>query len=142
MPTREALASFWRDWDGLTPQQQRAFRNAVAQFVTGLGRGEQRFQPALRVKRVQGHPSTYLGDDLGARWSSDVRVRTGITSRRAARHLAADRDALDLPPAVGSIRHRFVCVAEHSSRFAAAGRVLWIKAKAKLSGLGAISPWA
>jgi hypothetical protein len=56
MPTREALASFWRDWDRLTPQQQRAFRNAVAQFVTGLGGAEQRFNPALRVKRVQGHP--------------------------------------------------------------------------------------
>jgi hypothetical protein len=55
MPTREALASFWRDWDRLTPQQQRAFRDAVAQFISGLTGGEQGFHPALRVKRVQGH---------------------------------------------------------------------------------------
>jgi hypothetical protein len=56
MPTREVLASFWRDWDRPTPQQQRAFRNAITQFITGLAGGEQGFHPTLRVKRVQGHP--------------------------------------------------------------------------------------
>lgn len=59
MPTREILASFWRDWDRLTTQQQRAFRYAVAQFVTDLASGGQSFRPSLRVKRVQGHPRVW-----------------------------------------------------------------------------------
>src|ERR1035441_7839637 len=59
MPTRDVLASFWRDWDRLTPQQQRAFRKAVAQFVADLARGGQGFHPRLRVKRVQGHPGVW-----------------------------------------------------------------------------------
>lgn len=58
MPTREALASFWRDWDSLTPDQQRAFREAVAEFVADLA-GTRGFRPGLRVKRVQGHPSIW-----------------------------------------------------------------------------------
>ncbi len=36
MPTREVLASFWRDWDRLTPQQQRAFREALVQGHPGV----------------------------------------------------------------------------------------------------------
>lgn len=59
MPTRDVLASFWRDWDKLTPQQQRAFREAVAQFIADLGSGGQGFHPMLRVKRVQGHPGVW-----------------------------------------------------------------------------------
>jgi hypothetical protein len=54
MPTREVLASFWRDWDRLTRGQQRAFREAVGRFVADLRTG-QGFRPGLRVKRVQGH---------------------------------------------------------------------------------------
>jgi hypothetical protein len=41
-----------RDFDGLTREQQLAFRAAVAQFVADLRRG--RFRAGLRVKRVQG----------------------------------------------------------------------------------------
>jgi hypothetical protein len=59
MPTRDVLASFWRDWDKLTPQQQRAFREAVAQFIADLANGGQGFHPRLRVKRVQGHPGVW-----------------------------------------------------------------------------------
>ncbi len=59
MPTREVLASFWRDWERLTSQQQRAFRQAVAQFVADLAGDEQGFRPRLRVKRVQGHPRVW-----------------------------------------------------------------------------------
>ena len=53
MPTRDALASFWRDWSSLTPTQQRAFRQAVGRFIVDLktGRG---MRAGLRVKRVQG----------------------------------------------------------------------------------------
>ncbi len=59
MPTREVLASFWRDWDRLTPQQQRAFREAVTQFIADLASGGQNFHPRLRVKRVQGSPGVW-----------------------------------------------------------------------------------
>jgi hypothetical protein len=59
MPTREVLASFWRDWDRLTPQQQRAFREAVARFIADLAEGGQGFHPRLRVKRVQGYPGIW-----------------------------------------------------------------------------------
>jgi hypothetical protein len=59
MPTREVLASFWRDWERLTPQQQRAFRQAVAQFIADLADDGRGFRPRLRVKRVQGHPRVW-----------------------------------------------------------------------------------
>jgi hypothetical protein len=59
MPTREVLASFWRDWDRLSPKQQREFRAAVAQFIADLAEGKQGFHPRLRVKRVQGHPGIW-----------------------------------------------------------------------------------
>ena len=49
MPTREVLASFWRDWDRLTPQQQRAFRQALTQFIADVASGDQSFHPRLRV---------------------------------------------------------------------------------------------
>jgi|SRR5919108_1289273 hypothetical protein len=53
MPIHEALRSFWRDWDRLTPGEQRAFRRAVRKLVDDLkaGRG---FRAGLRVKAVQG----------------------------------------------------------------------------------------
>jgi mRNA-degrading endonuclease YafQ of YafQ-DinJ toxin-antitoxin module len=59
MPTREVLASFWRDWDRLTPQQQLAFRDAIARLIAGLAEGGQGFHPRLRVKRVQGYPGVW-----------------------------------------------------------------------------------
>ena len=59
MPTRSVLPSFWRDWDRLTPQQQRAFREAVGTFIGDLGKGVQGFHPRLRVKRMQGHPGIW-----------------------------------------------------------------------------------
>jgi hypothetical protein len=59
MPTRDVLASFWRDWDRLSPKQQREFRAAVAQFIADLAGSAQAFHPSLRVKRVQGHPGVW-----------------------------------------------------------------------------------
>ena len=53
MPTYEVAATFWRDWNNLTVQQQRRFRQAVAKFVEDL-RGGQGFRPGLRVKGIQG----------------------------------------------------------------------------------------
>jgi len=58
MPTRDVLASFWRDWDRLTPQQQRAFRDAVTKFVADL-KANRGFRAGLRVKRVQAHPGVW-----------------------------------------------------------------------------------
>jgi hypothetical protein len=52
MPTRDVLASFWRDWERLTPEQQRAFKTALQKFVADLRAG--RFRSGLRVKHVQG----------------------------------------------------------------------------------------
>jgi hypothetical protein len=59
MPTRDVLASFWRDWEQLSPKQQREFRDAVAQFIANLAEDKQGFHPRLRVKRVQGHPGVW-----------------------------------------------------------------------------------
>jgi len=92
MPTREALASFWRDWDRLTPQQQRAFREAIAVFVSGLAGGEQAFHPALRVKRVQGHPRIWeltWAPDGRATFEYGQEVRSGephVIWRRIGTH--------------------------------------------------------
>jgi hypothetical protein len=69
MPTREALASFWRDWDRLTPEQQRAFRAAVVQFAADAAAGGHGFRPGLRVKRVQGHPRIWE-----MTWAADGRA--------------------------------------------------------------------
>jgi len=52
MPTRDVLASFWRDWDDLSPTQQRDFRKALQKFIVDLRSG--RFRAGLRVKHVQG----------------------------------------------------------------------------------------
>ena len=65
MPTHEELLSFWRDWDALTPDQQRLFRRAVAKFVEDLGQ-RRPSRPGLRVKEVQGTDGifemTWAGD--------------------------------------------------------------------------------
>lgn len=67
MPTYDVLASFWRDWRSLTPQQQFAFRRVLQQFIADLRSGTLR--PALRVKRVQGYPCVW---ELS--WAADGRA--------------------------------------------------------------------
>jgi hypothetical protein len=67
MPTYEVLASFWRDWRSLTPQQQRAFRQVLEQFIADVRRAS--FRPALRVKRVQGYPGVWE-----VSWAADGRA--------------------------------------------------------------------
>jgi len=52
MATRDVLASFWRDWDRLTPRQQREFKQALQKFIADPRTG--RFRGGLRVKHVQG----------------------------------------------------------------------------------------
>ncbi|HEY4810432.1 MAG TPA: hypothetical protein VIH71_05170 [Solirubrobacteraceae bacterium] len=89
MPTREVLASFWRDWDRLTPQQQQAFREALVQFIAD---GGQSFHPRLRVKRGQVHPGvwemTWAPDDR-ATFEYGAEVHTGeahVIWRRIGTH--------------------------------------------------------
>ena len=55
MPTRDVLASFWRDWDRLTPQQQRAFRQALTQFIADVASGD---QSSIRVYASSGCKAT------------------------------------------------------------------------------------
>jgi hypothetical protein len=52
MPTRDVLASFWRDWGELTPEQRREFKKALQKLIADLRAGQ--FRVGLRVKRVQG----------------------------------------------------------------------------------------
>lgn len=52
MPTRDIAEAFRQDWQRLTPEQQRAFRVAVAKFIEDL-RTRRGFQSSLRVKGVR-----------------------------------------------------------------------------------------
>jgi hypothetical protein len=58
MPTYDVLRSFWRDWEGLTPDQQRRFLTALQKFVADL-RARSGFRAGLRVKGVQGAVGIY-----------------------------------------------------------------------------------
>lgn len=58
MPTREVLESFWRDWDRLSPEDQRAFLAAVEKFVHDLRAGAG-IRKGLRVKGVQAARGIY-----------------------------------------------------------------------------------
>jgi hypothetical protein len=89
MPTYEALASFWRDWRSLTPQQQRAFRRVVEQFIADVSSGT--FGPALRVKRVQGNPGVWeLSSAADGRatfeYGDEIRGEPHIVWRRIGTH--------------------------------------------------------
>jgi hypothetical protein len=58
MPTRDIADSFRQDWERLTPEQQRAFRAAVAKFIDDL-RARRGFRPSLRVKGVRTESGVY-----------------------------------------------------------------------------------
>lgn len=67
MPTWETLPAFLRDLKTLTPEQRRAFEQAVAKFVADLRAG--RFRKGLRVKKMAGH------DDIWEMtWAPDGRA--------------------------------------------------------------------
>ncbi|MBA3306308.1 MAG: hypothetical protein H0U25_10345 [Thermoleophilaceae bacterium] len=57
MPTFEPLPRFLRDYARLTQEQKKAWVRMRRRFVAGLKAG--RLDPALRVKRVQGHPGVW-----------------------------------------------------------------------------------
>jgi len=90
MPTREVLPSFWRDWDGLTSEQQEAFFRAGEKFVDDLRAGA--FRRGLRVKGVHLARGVYeltWAPDGRATFSYGPEQRTGephIVWRRIGTH--------------------------------------------------------
>jgi hypothetical protein len=61
------------------------------------------FRPDPRVKG--GGPPWCVRDDMGQRWSGHLQLRRRARTRRAACHLAADRNPRHLHPAAWSMRH-------------------------------------
>lgn len=94
MPTLEVLAAFLRDWERLTPQQQRAFRQAVAQFIADLADGGHGFRPSLRVKRLRGHPRVWE-----MTWAPDDRATFEYGERDRLQFIQCSRDGGRLKPA-------------------------------------------
>lgn len=68
MPTRDVLASFWRDWDRLSVEQKQVFLDAVRKLVADLKSGGG-FRKGLRVKGVRGARGIF---ELS--WSGDGRA--------------------------------------------------------------------
>jgi hypothetical protein len=67
VPTHDELQRFLRDYSRLTPSQRAAFGEAVTLFVAGVA--AKRFDPRLRVKRVQGAPQVWEMS-----WAADGRA--------------------------------------------------------------------
>ncbi len=82
MPTHRELPRFLRDWRGLQADQRVAFLTALELFVAGLTVG--RFEPRLRIKRVQGHPGVWE-----MTWAPDGRAtfQYGEEIRPGDRHI-------------------------------------------------------
>jgi hypothetical protein len=68
MPTRDVLASFWRDWARLSGEEKQAFLGAVRKVVRDLESGGG-FRNSLRVKGVKGARGVFE-----LTWSSDGRA--------------------------------------------------------------------
>lgn len=71
-PTYEAQRRFERDLRRLTRTERAQFDAARERLVAGLEERPPRFDPALRIKRVQGHPSIW---ELS--WAPDGRATFG-----------------------------------------------------------------
>ncbi|MGI8553697.1 MAG: hypothetical protein ACR2PL_23350 [Dehalococcoidia bacterium] len=67
MPTYQRLPRFRRDFSNLSPGQQRLALAMLRILLDGLQQG--RFDPRLRVKRVQGHEGIWE-----ISWAPDGRV--------------------------------------------------------------------
>jgi hypothetical protein len=83
VPTFEWQALFGRDWEALTTDQRKAFRDAVAAFVADLAEGNT-FRKGLRVKKMQGR------DDVWElTWAPDGRAtfHFGPEVRRGEPHI-------------------------------------------------------
>ena len=67
MPTYRARPRFLRDIKDLTAEQMAAWEKALNSFIECLRRGK--FEPTLRVKRVQGYPGVWE-----MTWAADGRA--------------------------------------------------------------------
>lgn len=90
MPTYQARPRFLRDFKALTDAQVAAWERALDLFITGLQRN--RFDPSLRVKRVQGYPGVWevtWGPDGRATFEYGQEIRSGephVIWRRIGTH--------------------------------------------------------
>jgi hypothetical protein len=90
MPTRDVLATFWRDWHDLTGEQQQKFKIALKKFIADLAAGK--FRTGLRVKPVQGTDGIFemtWADDGRATFEFGKEVKPGETHiiwRRVGTH--------------------------------------------------------
>ena len=89
MPTYDVLASFWRDWRNLTPDQQHAFKQAVQQFIADLR--TRTLRPSLRINRVQGTSGvwelTWAADGRATfEYGAEIREGPHIVWRRVGTH--------------------------------------------------------
>ena len=57
MPTRDVGETFWRDYDQLTPEQQRRFLRVLRRFIQDVDTGT--FRASLRVKSLVNHPGIW-----------------------------------------------------------------------------------
>jgi hypothetical protein len=57
VPTYQPRLRFLRDFKSLSAEQEAAWEKALDLFIACLRRG--RFEPSLRVKRVQGYPGVW-----------------------------------------------------------------------------------
>jgi len=100
-PRHTSARRVQRDLQRLTRAQRDDFKAARRLFGEGL-RGE-RFHPEP-ARQARPKRAGRLGDELGARRTSDLRVRGGAPPRRGARDLAARRHPpgarrpIDAPP--------------------------------------------
>jgi hypothetical protein len=79
-PTYEAGPRAQREYLRLSVEQRRAFRAARGRLVAGLRESPPRFDPALRVKRVQGHQGVWeltWAPDGRATFAYGAKVRPG-----------------------------------------------------------------
>jgi hypothetical protein len=77
VPTYQPRPRFLRDFKNLTAPQVAAWEKALDVFIECLRSG--RFEPGLRVKRVQGYPGVW--EMTWAADGRDVRVRPRDTPR-------------------------------------------------------------
>ena len=109
MPTYQPRPRFLRDFKSLTAAQVAAWEKTLDAFVACLRSG--RFEPSLRVKRVQGYPGvweiTWAADGRATfEYGQEIRPgeqhiiwrRMALTTSFASRK---DRPHAKLPPSVG-----------------------------------------
>ncbi len=66
MPTYDATDTFRASYEGVTPEQQRAFRRVLPRFVEDTP--SSRYRSSLRVKGIQGMPGCFEAAQVRASW--------------------------------------------------------------------------